>query len=256
MASTQDDGRALSRAENPTLMATRRAPMAQVRRKPSCRDVLQAASRMADRKAAANAGVFVHGAASRQVVCVDCTARFAGGPSHAGDGFRIADNTGLAALVRCTAAANANDGFDFRWSLGGTPALSPLAIDCRAYDNGRHAHASDNGLACREGLAAVVLGGEYHDNFGANLRAGEASRLWCLGTVARESQGDAARGGSVGPVDFAASGTSQLWLEQTRSAVSDEAMAATDTAVIRFRRHAQSGGQAYSAAGGASVVAY
>jgi hypothetical protein len=209
-----------------------------------------------DFQGGANGGVFVNGTASRSIVCVDCSARFAGGPSHAGDGFAIEDNTGLVALVGCTAASNANDGFDFRWSLGGTPGLHPLVIDGRAHDNGRHSHTSDRGLACRGGLAAVVVGGDYHHNDGANLRVSDASKAWCLGVSAHESRGDGARGGSQGPVDFAASGTSQLWLEQTRSAVSADAMAATDTAVIRFRRHAQDGGQAYSAAGGASIVAF
>jgi hypothetical protein len=204
----------------------------------------------------ANGGVYVRGTASRNIICVDCSARFAGGPGHAGDGFRVEDNSGLAAFVRCVAAANANDGFDFRWSLGGTPGLSPLAIDCEAQDNGRHAHLSDSGLACRDGIGGIAVGGEYHHNYGANLRLGEASKFWCLGSVARDSHGDSARGGSTGPADFAASGTAQLWLEQTRSAVSAQAMAATDTAVIRFRRHAQDGGQGYSAAGGASIVAF
>ncbi|ODT05927.1 MAG: hypothetical protein ABS35_46475 [Kaistia sp. SCN 65-12] len=209
-----------------------------------------------DFRGGANGGVFVHAAASRTVVAVDCSARFAGGPSHAGDGFRVEDNAGLVAFVRCTAAANANDGFDFRWPLGGPPALRPLAIDCLAYDNGRHGHVSDSGLVCRDGIGGIAIGGDYRHNFGANLRIGEASKFWCLGAIGRESQGDAARGGSTGPVDFAASGTSELWLEQTRSAGSARAMAATDTAAIRFRRHGQGAGQAYEAAGGASIVGY
>ncbi len=207
-----------------------------------------------DFQGGANGGVYIRGTASRAIVCVDCSARFAGGPSHAGDGFRIEDNSGLAALVRCTAAANAKEGLDFRWSLGGTPALRPLAIDCEAYDNGRHGHLSDSGLACREGLGGIAIGGDYHHNFGANLRLGEASKFWCLGTIARDSQGDAARGGSTAAIDLAASGTAQLWLEQTRSAGSAQAMAATDTAAIRFRRHGPSAGQAYAAVGGASIV--
>jgi len=209
-----------------------------------------------DFQGGANGGVFVHGAAARAIVCVDCSARFAGGPGHAGDGFHIEDNAGLAALVGCAASANAKHGFDFRWLLGGTPGLHPLVVDGRAHDNGRHAHTSDNGLVCQDGLAGIVIGGDYHHNFGANLRIGDASELWCLGAFAHESQGDGARGGSLGPVDFAASGTSQLWLEQTRSAVSAEAMSAADTAVIRFHRHGQDGSQAYAAAGGASIVGY
>jgi hypothetical protein len=209
-----------------------------------------------DFQGGANGGVFVHGEASRNVVCVDCSARFAGGPGHAGSGFAVEDNAGLVALLGCTAAANAKDGFDFRWSLGGTPDLHPLVVDGHAHDNGRHAHKADAGLACRDGVAAVVIGGVYHANFGANLWTGDASLACCLGAFAHDSHGDVARGGSLGPVDFAASGSSQLWLEQTRSAGSIDALAASDTATIRHRRHAQTAGQNHVAGEGAEIAAF
>jgi hypothetical protein len=209
-----------------------------------------------DFQGGANGGVFVHGTATRNVILVDCSARYAGGPSHAGDGFRIEDNGGTAAFLNCVAAANASDGFDIRWSLGGTPALRPLAIGCQSYGNGRHAHVSNNGFACHDGLSGIVVGGDYHDNHGANLRVAGAARLWCLGTVAQASLGDAVRGGTVPPVDFQATGAAQFWLEQTRSAVSTYAFAAADTAAIRLRQHAKGAGQAELASGGASITAY
>ncbi|WP_018184149.1 hypothetical protein [Kaistia granuli] len=209
-----------------------------------------------DFQGGANGGVFVHGTAARNVILVDCSARYAGGPSHAGDGFRIEDSGGIAALVGCVAAANASDGFDIRWSLGGTPSLRPLAIDCQGYGNGRHAHVSNNGFACHDSLSGIVVGGDFHDNCGANLRVAGAARLWCLGTVAQASLGDAARGGTVPSIDFQATGTAQLWLERARSAVSTYAFAAADTAAIRLRQHAKGTGQAELAPGGASITAY
>ncbi|BCP52839.1 hypothetical protein K32_14560 [Kaistia sp. 32K] len=207
-----------------------------------------------DFQGGANGGVFVHGSAARHVIAVDCSARYAGGPSHAGDGFLIEDSQGLAALVRCVAASNANDGISFQWTRGGAPTLSPLTIDCRGHDNGRHAHLANNGLACHGGLAAIEIGGDYHDNCGANVLLTDASKLWCIGTFASRSLGDVGRGGSDGPIDFHAAGTSQMWLERTRSAVSTHALMATDIARIRLRQHEKGAGQAELAVGGASIL--
>lgn len=209
-----------------------------------------------DFQGGANGGVHVYGAAARSVVLAGCSARFAGGPSHAGDGFRILDSSGLTALVGCVAASNARHGISFHWSQGGTPALRYLTIDCRAYDNGRHANPSDNGFASQDGVTGVEIGGDYHDNFGANVLATEASKLWCLGTFAHRSLGDAARGGSIGPVDFSAGGTARMWLEHSRSAGSTHALVAADTAQIGLRHHTREAGQAEQAAPGASIAAY
>jgi hypothetical protein len=209
-----------------------------------------------DFQGGANGGVFVHGAASRDVICVDCAARFAGGPSHSGDGFLIEDNDGLAALVGYIAAGNAHGGFAFRWTEDEPVTQHVAAIDCVARDNGRHAHHANSGLAGGDGTTGLVVGGVYSGNFGANIESGEGSTLWCLGTVAQDSLGDADLGGTIGPVDFSAGGTSQLWLEQTRSGGSAEAMVATDTAIIRFRRHAQESGQTRSADEDASIEGF
>lgn len=209
-----------------------------------------------DFQGGANGGVFVYGAAARSLVLVDCSARYAGGPSHLYDGFRILDSSGLALLVRCVAASNAKDGINFHWSLGGTPALSHLTIDCRAYGNGRYDSQSNNGLTSHDGLVGIDVGGLYHDNFGANVVSNGASRLWCLGTEARDSLGDGPRGGSVEPVDFNAQETTTFWLERTRSSGSTRSLVAGDSSAIRLRQHRGAPGQAEVTAPGATISDY
>ena len=209
-----------------------------------------------DFQGGANGGVFVQGAVARTLVFVDCSTRYAGGPSHLYDGFRIFDTTGPAVLVRCVAASNAKDGFNFHWGQGGTPALYPVTIDCRGYDNGRHDSQSNNGLTSHDGVVGVDVGGRYHDNFGANVVSNSASRLWCLGTEARDSLGDGPRGGDVEPVDFNTQETTTFWLERTKSSGSARSLVAGDTSTIRLRQHHAGAGQAQIAATGAMIADY
>lgn len=209
-----------------------------------------------DFQGGANGGVFVQGAATRSLVFVDCSARYAGGPSHFYDGFRILDTSGLVLLVRCVAASNAKDGFNFHWGQGGTPSLHHLTIDCRAYDNGRYESHSNNGLTSHDGLAGIDVGGLYHDNFGANVVSDSASRLWCLGTEARDSLGDGPRGGVVEPVDFNTQETTSFWLERTKTSGSARSLVAGDTSTIRLRQHRAAPGQAQFADVGATITTY
>lgn len=201
-----------------------------------------------DFQGGANGGVFVHGAVDRSLVLVDCSARYAGGPSHLYDGFRIFDTAGLALLVGCVAASNAKDGFNVHWGRGDTPELFHLTIDCHAYDNGRHGSQSNNGLTSHDGLVGIDVNGLYHDNFGANVVSNSASRLWCLGTEARDSQGDGPLGGDVEPVDFNAQESSTYWLERTKSSGSARALVAGDTATLLLRGHRAGEEQAQLAA--------
>lgn len=209
-----------------------------------------------DFQGGADGGVFVQGAVARTLVFVDCSARYAGGPSHLYDGFRIFDTAGLALLVRCVAASNAKDGFNFHWGRGGTPTLHHLTIDCRGYDNGRHDSQSNNGLTSHDGLVGIDVGGLYHDNFGANVVSNSTSRLWCLGTEARDSLGDGPRGGAVEPVDFNTQETTTFWLERTRSSGSARSIVAGDTSTIRMRHHRAALGQVQLAASGATIAEY
>jgi len=209
-----------------------------------------------DFQGGANGGVFVYGATERALVFVDCSARYAGGPSHLCDGFRILDSSGLALLVRCVAASNAKDGFNFHWGQGGTPALHHLTIDCRAYGNGRYDSQSNNGLTSHDGLVGIDVGGFYHDNFGANVVSNAASRLWCLGTEARDSLGDGPRGGAVEPVDFNTQETATYWLERTHSSGSARSLVAGDSSSIRLRGHQAGAGQAQFTAPGAAISTY
>ncbi len=209
-----------------------------------------------DFQGGANGGVFIYGAAERALVFVECSARYAGGPSHLYDGFRILDTSGLALLVRCVAASNAKDGFNFHWSFGGTPALHHVTIDCRAHGNGRYDSQSNNGLTSHDGLVGIDVGGLYHDNFGANVVSNAASRLWCLGTEARDSLGDGPRGGTVEAVDFNTQETTTFWLERTRSSGSSRSLVAGDSSTIRLRRHRAGAGQAQVTAPGATISTY
>ncbi|WEK48509.1 MAG: hypothetical protein P0Y66_11770 [Candidatus Kaistia colombiensis] len=209
-----------------------------------------------DFQGGANGGVFVYGAATRSLVFVDCSARYAGGPSHLYDGFRILDTSGLAVLVRCLAGSNAKDGFNFHWGQGGTPSLYHLTVDCRAYDNGRFESQSNNGLTSHDGLVGIDVGGLYHDNFGGNVVSNGASRLWCLGTETRDSLGDGPRGGAVEAVDFNTQDTTTFWLERTKSSGSARSLVAGDASAIRLRRHRAGEGQAQLAASGATIAAY
>jgi hypothetical protein len=209
-----------------------------------------------DFQGGANGGVFVQGAATRSLVFVDCSARYAGGPSHLYDGFRVFDTSGLAAFVRCVAASNAKDGFNFHWGQGGTPSLHHLTIDCRAYDNGRYGSQSNNGLTSHDGLTGIDVGGLYHDNYGANVVSNSASRLWCLGTEARDSLGDGPRGGLVEPVDFNTQETTSFWLERTKTSGSARSLVAGDTSTIRLRQHRAALGQTQLADAGATITTY
>ena len=92
------------------------------------------------------------------------------------------------------------------------------------------------------------MNGLYHDNFGANVVSNSASRLWCLGTEARDSQGDGPLGGDVEPVDFNAQESSTYWLERTKSSGSARALVAGDTATLLLRGHRAGEEQAQLAA--------
>lgn len=209
-----------------------------------------------DFQGGANGGVVVQGVATRSLVFVDCSARYAGGPSHLYDGFRIFDTTGLVVLVRCIAASNAKDGFNFHWGQGGTPSLHHLTVDCRAYGNGRYDSQSNNGLTSHDGLVGIDVSGLYHDNFGGNVVSNGESRLWCLGTEARDSLGDGPRGGAVAPVDFNTQETAMFWLERTRSSGSARSLVASDASTLWVRAHQAGEGQAQIVSPGAVIAPY
>ncbi|MCX5493089.1 hypothetical protein OSH11_00065 [Kaistia dalseonensis] len=209
-----------------------------------------------DFEGGSNGGVFVHDAATRDLIFVDCSAKYAGGPSNPFDGFRILDTTGLVAFIRCTAAAAAKDGFNLHWSLGGTPALFHLSVDCIGRNNGRYSGASNNGLTGHDGLVGIDIGGLYFGNFGPNVVSIGASRLWCVGTRARDSHSDVSLGG-IGPsCDFNTQDTTIFWLESTASSGSTLTLVADGQSTIRTRHHASGPGQGYQVGVSASILSF
>jgi hypothetical protein len=209
-----------------------------------------------DFEGGSNGGVFAHDAAVRDLIFVDCSAKFAGGAAYLFDAFRVQDTTGLVAFVRCVAACAAKDGFNLHWSLGGTPGLAHLAIDCDGHGNGRYSSLSNNGLTSHDGIVGIDVGGRYRGNYGANLASIGSSRLWCVGTIAGDSLGDTSLGGVTGPRDFNTQDSARYWLEQTQSFGSAVSLAADGSSTSLKRRHRTGVGQVEQAGAGATIAAF
>lgn len=179
--------------------------------------------------------------ATHNLVAVDCTMRYAGSAAVPACGLRTSSLHGIAAMFRCDASANTQDGFNVHVS-GATADCYLLTVDCTGRDNGRGVSTSNNGWTTHEIMIGIDVNGVYEENFGANVHSVGDSRSWLVGTISRAGLGDTTLGGSIQSTAFRVNETSVYWLDNTLAVTSLYALAAYDsTAKIYTRGHRSSG---------------
>lgn len=181
------------------------------------------------------------------VIAKRSTIRYASDPTNLRDAVRMVDVTGLCAFQEVEAFASAKDGFNGTQSTASDMAM--LTIECIGQDNGRFTSQSNNGLTLHGTMQGIDVDGQYLDNYGGNVHIINASELWCVGTAARRSKGDASLGGSINPCEFITQHTAQLWRENTFAdpTVPNAAALANDTSFIRSRNHTDVSGGNFGA---------
>jgi hypothetical protein len=179
-------------------------------------------------------GVYVAGAA-RNVVCVDCTSKYAGSSASLVDGFVYAGAVGLMLFLRCKASANAKDGFNFH--AAGGEAMYPLTIDCEGYDNGRYTSVSNNGWTSHEAVIGMDVNGYYHDNRnGSDLHNIATTKTALFGT--RVTATDVVEGATSSAIKAGQGGDSaEMWLDGAIVSGVGKALYATGTASKIHKRN-------------------
>lgn len=189
---------------------------------------------------------------TRNVVCVDCTFKYAGTSTNMLDGLRIRQVNGLVYLKDCVASSNWKDGFNFHRDGGTAGAMYVLTSGCEAYDNGKTGSSSNNGYTLHDDITAIDVGGNYHDTLnGADVHNIETTKAWFLGLVAEMSQVTDATAAAV-----KITAPSVAWLQDaTLNSVGDAIRAQGSGATVYKRRvDVQSGTE--TADSGSTITTY
>lgn len=175
-------------------------------------------------------------AGTRNLVCESCTFRYAQ-QYNGGNGIAVDKMTGVAVLLSCQADANGADGLNFHGTSGQAYVMT---IGCSGYDNGRGTNVSDNGHTGHETVVGVDINGDYRYNHGGTVAWINTSQVWCIGTVSKYDNGDAAMGGNSGASEFNARDTATMWLDDTTAEAASSSnyaiLAATGTTIYK-RNH-------------------
>jgi hypothetical protein len=188
-------------------------------------------------------------AAKRNLVFVDCTAKYAGHVTLGSNGISVTDTDGYVVLERFVGAANTADAINVHWTLGEPAKLKLVTIDCHGRDGGRYTNTSNNGLTLHEGIVGVDIGGRYMGNRGANVHIIDSARLLCIGTVSESSYGDRVVGGSIESCSYMTGNTSQMWLLGVTGAHSLHALYAQGDSIIHKRETQVEGRESTSSNG-------
>lgn len=165
-------------------------------------------------------GLHCDAAATRTIVGVNCSFRYSApwitGPVPL-DSVQIRRVNGLVAFFDCDASAGARDGWNLRED--GNPQMQVLLVNCTSHRNGTPGSQTSGALVTRNGVRSVVIGGSFGSSLSlAEVQHFDTARSWMLGSRST------ARSGLATATAFRASGTADLWLQQTTADAAGSAL--------------------------------
>jgi hypothetical protein len=165
---------------------------------------------------------------TRNVVMDNCSGQFSGRSTDKFDAFRFSNIAGLVVLNNCVTHSAAKDGINFHdTAVAGTHAL---VVNCRSFNNGRWTSLSNNGFTSHGAVKSIIVGGEYHHNYGGNVACINDTETVILGANSHDSHGD----GEAAPVDYQYQHQAIAWMCDTRADNSRRAIAASSSSVVNI----------------------
>jgi hypothetical protein len=128
---------------------------------------------------------------------------------------------GICAAFRCTARANAADGFNVKNSLGGINVFRPMSLTegFSGLDNGRGTSPSNQGITWHDNCVHADIAGYCRYNHGASVAGigsvSPSAQSYCYlcGTRILDDLGDIALGGNFGPLGLFANVNTSIWTQ-------------------------------------------
>jgi hypothetical protein len=150
------------------------------------------------------------------IVNYDCSFKYGGvyAGSNGGRGIGAINWYGGIVNINCNSTANANDGFNLHNPQSSTNAKW-LNLNCTGLDNGRGVQ-SVNGFTLHENCIGIDIAGVYDFNRGGTIHNIDNSKVYLLGTLVKNDQGDASAGGGIPPVAVRMAGSAKAWCERVR----------------------------------------
>jgi len=180
-----------------------------------------------------NGNFLADGNATGSAVLINCKGSWAGGYASPVDAFKARD-VAYMICYNCVACHATKDGFNYQSASGTIPV--GVTIDCWGHHNGVSTSTSNNGLTYHTACTAIDINGLYEYNYGGNVTIIDSgTQLWCIGTVARYSQGDISFGGTTYPTDFYALTSSALYLDSCVAGGSTYSLLVNGAATLKYR---------------------
>lgn len=125
------------------------------------------------------------------------------------DGFKIVDAK-LAIAVRCIAALNAKDGFNYHHGESTSPHF--VEMDCEGYGN--RAPATGNGSSSHNSCVGLRINGKYHHNAGPGVADVNDARSYNIACDSRHNGPSANSNGFLASSGDQQAGGVRMWLDR------------------------------------------
>lgn len=128
--------------------------------------------------------------ATRNIVLLDCTYKYAGREATRLDGLRVRRTNGIVYVRRGQAFANWKDGLNYHYDDGPVDGKMYVLQDhCSGGDNGRGTSTSNNSSTTHDDVVLVDFGGHYYPSYnGSTFHNIQQTKTWVVGSTIEASE--------------------------------------------------------------------
>lgn len=171
--------------------------------------------------------------ATRNLVFINCTFKYAAQTSTPLSSLRVRRNTGLVYFDGCEASQGWADGFNFHRD-NGTSLMYVLCLNCWGWNNGKVGSTSNNCFTTHDDIISAFLSTRQMGEslLGADMHCIETTKSWFVGARVKTTAN-----GDTHPASFKASNNAIMWLDSVTADSVDYALHAQGVAGVIHKRN-------------------